>query len=240
MASQNYLLELLEKFTPNDKSSPQAECLPGFTSLRLVLTRKRRSPRENSLVRSTITCFEAYRRAGRSEADSIVMTARDFMVLSKKNPVALATAPRSENQSVPKQYAGATTTTTTTTASMVANQISVVKSTHPNTVGQHNFTSAPAFPENPVAAISYPERSAPMIGSSSLNNATTAAASSLASMGNSPALGSLAGPSLGTSPALNPISSQDVIAPFGLSASQLSSLLHNFSNEPTAGTKLPH
>ena len=78
------LLNLIQRFTPADKNSPLAQYLPGFTSLRILLTQQFRSERENELLKSILSCFESYRKVGRADADIATMTARDFMALSKQ------------------------------------------------------------------------------------------------------------------------------------------------------------
>jgi len=81
------LHSLIETHTPLDKNSPHVEYLPGFTSLRLLLTDHARSDRENELIKSALRAFQTYRSAGRSDKDCAWMTARDFMILSKHSGV---------------------------------------------------------------------------------------------------------------------------------------------------------
>lgn len=77
------LLNLIQNHTPADKRSPLAEYLPGFTSLRLLLTEQTRSDREDELIQSAVESYLAYKTAGRAEREVAWMTARDFMVISK-------------------------------------------------------------------------------------------------------------------------------------------------------------
>jgi len=78
------LLNLVQQCTPADKNSPLSQYLPGFTALRILLTQQHRSERENELLKSILSCFDSYRRVGRTDSDIATMTARDFMVLSKQ------------------------------------------------------------------------------------------------------------------------------------------------------------
>jgi hypothetical protein len=78
------LLNLIQRCTPANKNSPLAQYLPGFTSLRILLTQQYRSERENELLKSILSCFDSYRKVGRADNDIATMTARDFMALSKQ------------------------------------------------------------------------------------------------------------------------------------------------------------
>ena len=87
-SSQNAQLatELLNKLTsvmPKDQRSPLAEYLPGFSSIRLLLTTPAHSDRERALFNSVIECYKTYKEAGVSDRDAIWMTARDCMLPSK-------------------------------------------------------------------------------------------------------------------------------------------------------------
>ena len=244
MARQNYLLGLLEKFTPTDKSAPRADYLPGFTSLRLLLTRKKSSAKENELMKSTLTCFEAYRKAGRNELDSVVLTARDFMTLSKTPG-----APKQENphSQLVRQNAARPIAATAAPNSDIAQQLSTLHQ-NPQQVQQQQqrqfqfntqqlqqqqlqLPQQAKATESSVAAVSYTERSVPIV------SAMHPTVASLASLGGaSPAMGSIGAlPSLGTSPALHPINSQDMVAPFGLPP-QYSSFLHFNETPATTAT----
>jgi hypothetical protein len=78
------LLVLIQKCMPADKNSEFASFLPGFTSLRLLLSQETRSSREEDLLKSILAVFASYKKNGqRSEANVAVLTARDFMLLSK-------------------------------------------------------------------------------------------------------------------------------------------------------------
>ena len=78
------LLDLIHKCTPVDKSSPLAPYLPGFTSLRLLLTQQDCSHRDNDLLKSVLASYESYKKGDRPDTDIAAMTARDFMLLSKE------------------------------------------------------------------------------------------------------------------------------------------------------------
>jgi hypothetical protein len=78
------LLSLVQLHTPEDKTSPMASFLPGFTSLRLLLQKKSRSSRDDQLVNLALTSYDAYQRSGQNDKDLACMVARDFMLLSKQ------------------------------------------------------------------------------------------------------------------------------------------------------------
>lgn len=98
------LLDLIHKCTPADKSSPLAPYLPGFTSLRLLLTQQDCSHRDNELLKSVVASYESYTKGDRPETEIAAMTARDFMLLSKQF---VATSTNSYVQ-IPAQDANAT------------------------------------------------------------------------------------------------------------------------------------
>lgn len=80
------LLLLIQKCTPEDKTSPLALYLPGYTSLRLLLIQPSRSSREDELLKAVLASYASYKKGGhRSDSDIASMTARDFMLLSKLN-----------------------------------------------------------------------------------------------------------------------------------------------------------
>jgi hypothetical protein len=77
------LLRMLEGYMPKNKYSPMSLFLPGFTSLRLLLVKDEKSPKDFELLRSILVSYDSYVQAGRSDSDVIAMTARDFMFLTK-------------------------------------------------------------------------------------------------------------------------------------------------------------
>jgi hypothetical protein len=78
------LLALIQACFPEDKNSPLASYLPGFTSLRLLLIQQSRSPRDDELLKSVLSSYASYKKGGhRTDMDIASMTARDFMLLSK-------------------------------------------------------------------------------------------------------------------------------------------------------------
>lgn len=79
------LLSLIQTYTPADKQSPLAELLPGFTSLRLLLSDRAESDREHELMKAALGFYTAYKANGLSNQDAVWMTARDFMVFSKNH-----------------------------------------------------------------------------------------------------------------------------------------------------------
>jgi hypothetical protein len=84
------LLSLIHYHTPSDKSSPLSEFLPGFSSLRLLLSGEfSASKRERDLLESALGFFRKYRAMGIFDKDAVWMTARDFMAVSKHESLSL-------------------------------------------------------------------------------------------------------------------------------------------------------
>jgi hypothetical protein len=99
------LLVLIQKCMPADKNSEFASFLPGFTSLRLLLIQETRSAREEDLLKSILASYASYKKsAQRSEVNIAVLTARDFMHLSKHDKGATMRLPSDKN--VPSHAGG--------------------------------------------------------------------------------------------------------------------------------------
>jgi hypothetical protein len=79
----NELLQIIRSYTPLDKTSPLAMYLPGFTSLRLLLEKPERTPREDELGQTLVESFSSYGRSGKDPSEIAWMVARDYMVLSQ-------------------------------------------------------------------------------------------------------------------------------------------------------------
>ena len=73
---------LIQTHMPEDKNSPIASFLPGFTSLHLLLLKPTRSARENELVRAALANFQKHKTANLPDIQVATMTARDHMLLS--------------------------------------------------------------------------------------------------------------------------------------------------------------
>lgn len=82
-ARANDLLLLMRTYTPADKNSPLAVYLPGFTSLRLLLEKNVKSPREEELAQTLVESYSSYCQSGRTPSDVAWMVARDYMLLSQ-------------------------------------------------------------------------------------------------------------------------------------------------------------
>lgn len=74
------LVTAVQTYMPEDKSSPLAALLPGFTSLRLLLLKQTHSGRDRELLLSALQSFKNYKGAGQSDSEAVSMTARDFMM----------------------------------------------------------------------------------------------------------------------------------------------------------------
>ena len=81
----NDLLLLMRTYTPADKTSPLAVYLPGFTSLRLLLEKITKTPREEELAQTLVESYSSYCQSGRTPSDVAWMVARDYMLLSQHN-----------------------------------------------------------------------------------------------------------------------------------------------------------
>ena len=198
------LLNLIQKCTPADKNSPLAQYLPGFTSLRILLTQQYRSARDDELLKSILTCFDSYRKVGRSDPDIATMTARDFMVLSKQKSSVNGVS--ESNVSQRQCYAGEPQRQQQqiqAAAMTLAQQLSQATG---QTNGMNSAQGNSGTVEVPLQQFTL----------------------STSSHGVQEQLPSL---SVGASPALQPITSQQgestELAPLGLSASQLAALLQN-------------
>uniref|UniRef100_A0A7S0GI16 Uncharacterized protein n=1 Tax=Proboscia inermis TaxID=420281 RepID=A0A7S0GI16_9STRA len=81
------VVSLLGEHMPSDASSPLANYLPGFMTLRLMMLRSSRTPEEEELVRTLLDSYSSYSAAGRSTADIALLLARDCMFLTQQTAV---------------------------------------------------------------------------------------------------------------------------------------------------------
>lgn len=79
------LVKLLEQYTPGQADSPYALYLPGFSMLRLLLTKQVKPPQESELISTVLESYSSYKSSGRSNQEIACLTARDFMVLYQSN-----------------------------------------------------------------------------------------------------------------------------------------------------------
>jgi hypothetical protein len=222
------LLRIIETHTPSDKSSPRAGFLPGFTALRLLLQKKKRSQRENDLLKSVLACYESYKTTGRSEADTACMTARDYMALDKESSMTsqvdqhtyLTTgniAPHTVPSTNPSMSGTAMTSTTSTAAmgNIAQSQLQQQQQTFNN-----GFSALDM-------AISLAQSGATVWPTAQMTD-TTSAHHHPASLALS--LGAFVGQQLhGTSPALHPISSHDAGSNMMPITGNLAALVHHDS-----------
>ena len=80
----NELNALIRTYTPEDKTSPLAPYLPGFTALRLLLRKRTKSDRDYELLKEILHAYGRYRQEEKSDFEVAWMVARDFMVAAKK------------------------------------------------------------------------------------------------------------------------------------------------------------
>ena len=77
--------DLISSQMPDDKNSPLAGLLPGFTSLRLLLLKPNRTEREVELLDKALSLYGQYKRSGQSDETIASMVCRDFMQLSRQD-----------------------------------------------------------------------------------------------------------------------------------------------------------
>lgn len=71
--------DLISNQMPDNKNSPLAALLPGFTSLRLLLVKTNRSEREAAMLDKANSLYGQCKRAGHSKETIAAMICRDFM-----------------------------------------------------------------------------------------------------------------------------------------------------------------
>jgi len=202
---QQELLSLIESKMPENKGSPFAAYLPGFTSLRLLLTRKPVSQVDNTLTELAVEIYSSHKSAGQPESEIAWMTARDFMQMSKQKMSQLPVA--ASNQQ-----------TTMQGRPMIAGKQPVNRG---NTDG---CGCSPGEVCGPISS-STSEKTNNSVSQSGTDQRTLTAGNSILPQGESEAL---------ASPVLQGIVGQnDVMGNLGLSASQIAALLQHdaaFSN----------
>mmetsp|Transcript_4570 Transcript_4570/g.8894 ORF Transcript_4570/g.8894 Transcript_4570/m.8894 type:complete len:657 (-) Transcript_4570:292-2262(-) len=77
------IVAILGEHMPSDPTSPLADHIPGFISLRLMLLRASRSDDEEELVDTILGSYSSYKLSGRGSADIAVMLAGDFSFLTQ-------------------------------------------------------------------------------------------------------------------------------------------------------------
>lgn len=75
------LLDLLEQYAPTQPDSPYSIYLPGFSMLRLLLTKDNKTQQESDLISTVLESYASYQSSGRRDQEIACLTARDFMVL---------------------------------------------------------------------------------------------------------------------------------------------------------------
>ncbi len=95
------LADLISNQMPDDKNSPLAGLLPGFTSLRLLLLKPNRTERENELLDRALSLYRQYKQSGHAEESLASMICRDFMQLSRQDSTHNTTT---RNQSASYRY----------------------------------------------------------------------------------------------------------------------------------------
>lgn len=240
------LLMLIERYTPEDKSSPYSTYLPGFTSLRLLLQKQARSDRDSELLKTILVCYNSYKKTGRPDEEIATMTARDFMFLSKQNSTQVnsrnysAGLSQTSNAMQQQQHHDVNTAAASTNGALVGSaslslsqQQQQDQRQQPVPTLAKNVFGEP-IPDTNLAsnnggiAQSMLQASMPSLAPQ-LNGEFASQLQQLIGTTMASAQDQLH--SLGTSPALQPITSQPdgaaVLAPLGLTASQLQALLQN-------------
>jgi hypothetical protein len=78
------VLALIGEHMPSNSSSPLASYLPGFTSLRLMLMKTNRTPRETELLGTILGSYSSYVSSGKQPSEIAWLLARDCMHLSQR------------------------------------------------------------------------------------------------------------------------------------------------------------
>lgn len=78
------ILSLIGEHMPTNSSSPLANYLPGFTSLRLMLMKTERTPREDEVLGTILESYSSYVASTKSTSDTAWLLARDCMHLSQQ------------------------------------------------------------------------------------------------------------------------------------------------------------
>lgn len=79
--------DLISNQMPDDKNSPLAGLLPGFTSLRLLLLKANRTEREVVLLDKALSLYRQYKQSGHTEESLASMICGDFMQLSRQENI---------------------------------------------------------------------------------------------------------------------------------------------------------
>lgn len=83
--------DLISNQMPDDKNSPLAGLLPGFTSLRLILLKPNRTAREVELLKKALSLYRQCKQSGHADATIASMICRDFMQLTRQDNIHSAT-----------------------------------------------------------------------------------------------------------------------------------------------------
>lgn len=78
------VLSLIGEHMPSNSQSPLAGYLPGFTSLRLLLMKTNRTPREAEVLGTILGSYSSYVAAGKQTSEIAWLLARDCMHLSQQ------------------------------------------------------------------------------------------------------------------------------------------------------------
>ena len=78
------ILSLIGEHMPTNSSSPLASYLPGFTSLRLMLMKTERTPREEEVLGTILESYSSYVASAKSASEIAWLLARDCMLLSQQ------------------------------------------------------------------------------------------------------------------------------------------------------------
>lgn len=92
------VLALVGEHTPSTSNSPLASYLPGFTSLRLLLMKTNKTPRETEVLGTILGSYSSYVSAGKPTNEIAWLLARDCMHLSQPQVV-----PQQQRQHIPLQ-----------------------------------------------------------------------------------------------------------------------------------------
>jgi hypothetical protein len=77
------MLKLLAENIPTHRNSPFSAYLPGFTSLRLLLLKRNKTPEDNDMANTMLDSYSSYLSSGRNSTETAWMVARDYMLLTQ-------------------------------------------------------------------------------------------------------------------------------------------------------------
>mmetsp|Transcript_55786 Transcript_55786/g.64420 ORF Transcript_55786/g.64420 Transcript_55786/m.64420 type:complete len:791 (+) Transcript_55786:97-2469(+) len=98
------MLKLLAAHIPTHHNSSFSPYLPGFTSLRLLLLKRNRTPEDEDLCSTMIDSYSSYLSSGRNSSDTAWMVARDYMLLTQSSTQNSTVVPQNRQSMQQQQH----------------------------------------------------------------------------------------------------------------------------------------